>query len=345
MSRCMSRCMPRTSHDHASRAAAVLRAAMLWLLAACLVQSTGAAAQTPFQDPSGRFTITIAKGWTVANREPLVVTARDASVTVTTADGTDADAAVQRLLGQVEGQWSRWQELKRGTTTIGGQRAPLVFASGNNPKGVPAFFRISAVPAGNAVLVMMASVPQDRFADARPGIEAMEASIAIGGRPRAAEAPAPRTAAGPDKRLAALDKALEAGVLTQEEYDAKKRAIVGQGGAATPSPSPPDAGPSAAPRAWLGVASRNLEAQDQQALRIRQGALVEQIAPGSPAEAAGIQPGDVIVAIEGAAIADAQSLIQTIARRRPGDAVAIRIFRQGQTGEVQTRLVAAPQRQ
>ena len=77
---------------------------------------------------------------------------------------------------------------------------------------------------------------------------------------------------------------------------------------------------------------------------MRQGALVEQIAPGSPAEAAGVQPGDVIVAIEGAAIADAQALIQAIARRRPGDAVALRIVRQGQTGEVQTRLVAAPQR-
>lgn len=338
--------MTQTSHDHASRARAALRAAMLWLVAACLLQSIGAAAQTPFQDPAGRFTLTIPKGWTVANREPLIVTARDASVTVTTADGTDADAAVQGLLGQAEGQWSRWQELKRGTTSIGGQRAPLVFASGNNPKGVPAFFRISAAPAGNTVLVMMASVPQDRFADARPGIEAMEASIAIGGRPRRADAPPPRTpAAGPDKRLAALDKALEAGVLTQEEYDAKKRAIVGQGGAGNPPPAPaPDPGPSAAPRAWLGVASRNLEAQDQEALRVRQGALVEQIAPGSPAEAAGIQPGDVIVAIEGAAIADAQALIQTIARKRPGDAVAVRIVRQGQTGEVQTRLVAAPQR-
>lgn len=344
--------MTHPSHDVTGRAQASLHTAFPWLVALFVVLSLlhamGAAAQTPFQDPSGRFTITIAKGWTVANRDPLVVTARDASVTVTTADGTDADAAVQGLLRQVEGQWSRWQELKRGTTTIGGQRAPVVFASGNNPKGVPAFFRISAAPAGSAVLVMMASVPQDRFADARPGIEAMEASIAIGGQPRRAEAP-PRGPAGspkaaPDKRLAALDKALEAGVLTQEEYDAKKRAIVGQGGVVTPPPTPPDAGPSAAPRAWLGVASRNLEAQDQEALRIRQGALVEQIAPGSPAEAAGIQPGDVIVAIEGAAIADAQALIQTIARRRPGDAVAIRIFRQGQTGDVQTRLVAAPQR-
>lgn len=335
--------MTQTSRDHANHASAFLRTAMLWLVAACLMQSIGAAAQTPFQDPAGRFTLTIPKGWTVANREPLVVTARDAAVTVTTADGADADAAVQGLLGQVEGQWSRWQELKRGTTSIGGQRAPLVFASGNNPKGVPAFFRISAAPAGNVVLVMMASVPQDRFADARPAIEAMEASIAIGARPRRAEAPPRTPAGGPDKRLAALDKALEAGVLTQEEYDAKKRAIVAQGGGGTPAPTP-DPAPSAAPRAWLGVASRNLEAQDQEALRVRQGALVEQIAPGSPAEAAGIQPGDVIVAIEGAAIADAQALIQTIARKRPGDAVAVRIVRQGQTGEVQTRLVAAPQR-
>ena len=181
--------MTQTARDHVSRAFAFLRTAMLWLVAACLLQSIGAAAQTPFQDPAGRFTLTIPKGWTVANREPLVVTARDASVTVTTADGTDADAAVQGLLGQVEGQWSRWQELKRGTTSIGGQRAPLVFASGNNPKGVPAFFRISAAPAGNAVLVMMASVPQDRFADARPGIEAM------GGEHRDRWPPAPRRGA------------------------------------------------------------------------------------------------------------------------------------------------------
>lgn len=307
------------------------------LLLMALLAIAPSQAQTPYQDPAGRFTLAVPRGWTLANREPLVLTRQDASVTVTMAEGTDADGVVQSVLGQVQGQWSRWQELKRATTMLGGRRGPLVFASGSNPKGVPAFFRIAAAPAGQGVLVLMASVPQERYADAKAAVEAIDASVAFAGGARGAEPSAP--AAGTpdrDRRLAALDRALEAGVLTQEEYDAKKRALTAE--VATPPPAPP---PSAN-RAWLGVASRNLETQDQEMLRVREGALVAQVAPRSPAEQAGVQPGDVVIGVDGTPVVDAATLIQAIGRKHPGDAVVLRVVRRGQTGELRAQLQAPP---
>lgn len=64
------------------------------------------------------------------------------------------------------------------------------------------------------------------------------------------------------------------------------------------------------------------------------GALVVQVAPGSPAEDAGVQEGDVIVALDGDAVDGAEALGDLIAEREPGDVVTLTVDRDG----VQTTL-------
>jgi S1-C subfamily serine protease len=49
--------------------------------------------------------------------------------------------------------------------------------------------------------------------------------------------------------------------------------------------------------------------------------------PSSPAEAAGLQDGDVIVSIDGKTIADLRALMQFLAVGKPGDEIEIRIMR------------------
>jgi S1-C subfamily serine protease len=81
------------------------------------------------------------------------------------------------------------------------------------------------------------------------------------------------------------------------------------GGATVPSPSPP-----AAQQGLLGV-----EVQQSAA----SGAYVAGIIAGGPAEAAGIQPGDTIVSVDGAAIASPSALSTALAGHGPGDSVRV----------------------
>ena len=62
------------------------------------------------------------------------------------------------------------------------------------------------------------------------------------------------------------------------------------------------------------------------------------VVPGGPADQAGIQPGDVITAIDGQPVADAEELIVAIRTHSPGDTVTLTIKRDGQESDVSVTL-------
>lgn len=99
--------------------------------------------------------------------------------------------------------------------------------------------------------------------------------------------------------------------------------------------------------ASLGVVIQTLPPTVAEALNlpVQQGVLIEQVLPGSGAAAAGLQPGnqevvagnlrlriggDVVTAIDGVAVADAQSLISEVQKHKIGDKVSLNIVRGGQ---------------
>lgn len=57
------------------------------------------------------------------------------------------------------------------------------------------------------------------------------------------------------------------------------------------------------------------------------GALVESVTPGSPAETAGLQPGDVITSVDGRPVADSRTLIIAIRANAPGDTIVLTVRR------------------
>ena len=57
------------------------------------------------------------------------------------------------------------------------------------------------------------------------------------------------------------------------------------------------------------------------------GALVEAVTPGSAAERAGLQPGDVITAVDGRSVADSRTLIIAIRANAPGDTIVLTVRR------------------
>jgi glutaredoxin 3 len=64
------------------------------------------------------------------------------------------------------------------------------------------------------------------------------------------------------------------------------------------------------------------------------GAYVGRVRPGSPAARAGMQPGDIIVALAGQPTGSAAAVEQILSRLRPQQPVPVRIYRNGRTSEL-----------
>lgn len=84
-------------------------------------------------------------------------------------------------------------------------------------------------------------------------------------------------------------------------------------------------------RAWLGVYIQDITPgmEDKFGVAPGQGVLVADVVKGSPAEEAGIQPGDVIVSVDDTPVGNTDELQTEIMYRRPGDVVQIGILRNG----------------
>jgi S1-C subfamily serine protease len=89
---------------------------------------------------------------------------------------------------------------------------------------------------------------------------------------------------------------------------------------------------------YLGIGMQPVafpEAARQSAgISAERGLLVVAVAPGSPAEQAGILLGDIIIAVEGSAIQDIQSLQPFLDSENVGKAIALDVVRGGQLAKV-----------
>lgn len=72
------------------------------------------------------------------------------------------------------------------------------------------------------------------------------------------------------------------------------------------------------------------------------GALIVQVIPHSPAEQAGLQGGDIILAVDRTPINTAHPLDKVIADYKPGDMVTIRFWRAGREDSVRVTLAEQP---
>ena len=66
-------------------------------------------------------------------------------------------------------------------------------------------------------------------------------------------------------------------------------------------------------------------------LPIERGALVIRVQPGGPGEGVGLEPGDVITAVDGRPIRDLHHFHESLGRRRVGEAVGLTVWREGVT--------------
>ncbi len=86
-------------------------------------------------------------------------------------------------------------------------------------------------------------------------------------------------------------------------------------------------------RGWLGVYIQSVtdDIADSLALDAEGGAIVAEVQPDSPAEAADLQQGDVIVSVNGTPIADTRALSRAIAAIPAGETAMLTVWRDGAT--------------
>ncbi|MEO7071130.1 MAG: trypsin-like peptidase domain-containing protein [Nostocoides sp.] len=96
----------------------------------------------------------------------------------------------------------------------------------------------------------------------------------------------------------------------------------------------------AAQHAYLGVGTQDGTASDGTA--DRSGAKITSVAAGTPAAAAGIKAGDLVIAVDGQLVDSADSLIANVRERTVGETVKITAIRDGKTLDLQTKLVTRP---
>ncbi len=97
-------------------------------------------------------------------------------------------------------------------------------------------------------------------------------------------------------------------------------------------------------RAILGAAIGDLKPEDAAAAKLKDiaGVEIQSFIEGSPAEKAGMEPGDIIVKIDGVPAPRVSTLQRMIRSHQPGDVVDLDVIRYGEHKDFKVKLIEAP---
>ena len=97
-------------------------------------------------------------------------------------------------------------------------------------------------------------------------------------------------------------------------------------------------------RGWIGVEVQEItqEIAESFGLSDTAGALIAGVQRGSPADAGGIKPGDILLAVNGKPVKDPQEMLELIARQQPGESVPFKLRRQKALLETTVRIGKRP---
>ncbi len=99
-------------------------------------------------------------------------------------------------------------------------------------------------------------------------------------------------------------------------------------------------------RGWLGIEAQAITPQIAHALELADtnGVVVVGVVRGGPAHRAGLQPGDVIISIDGQKITEAREALLAISGRKPGDRVKLEVLRDGKKQTLVATAIERPAR-
>ncbi|HWQ11667.1 MAG TPA: trypsin-like peptidase domain-containing protein, partial [Roseiflexaceae bacterium] len=96
---------------------------------------------------------------------------------------------------------------------------------------------------------------------------------------------------------------------------------------------------------FLGITYGTIDAElaADNNLPVQAGALVGEVVPGGPSDAAGLRPGDIITAIGGRQLGQDATLRSVLLEYRPGDTVTLDVLRDGQRLQLNVTLAERPE--
>ncbi|MCE1239269.1 MAG: Do family serine endopeptidase [Azonexaceae bacterium] len=97
-------------------------------------------------------------------------------------------------------------------------------------------------------------------------------------------------------------------------------------------------------RGWIGVEAQEITAELAESFGLpdTDGALIAGVVRGSPADSAGIRPGDVLLAVGGKAVSDPQVMLDLIAALTPNENARFRVRRERNIIELDVRIGKRP---
>jgi serine protease DegS len=96
-------------------------------------------------------------------------------------------------------------------------------------------------------------------------------------------------------------------------------------------------------RGWIGIVPEDLSDEQAQQLGFAQsGVIIGNLYVNSPAQQAGLQPGDLLTAIDGTPPHSAQDALGRIASHKPGTTVVLRGLREGRPFELRAQVGERP---
>jgi serine protease Do len=97
-------------------------------------------------------------------------------------------------------------------------------------------------------------------------------------------------------------------------------------------------------RPWMGITTRNLSRLEaaQLGLDVDYGVIVMEVVTGSPAERAGLEPMDIIVALEGDSVTNTSDLQQLIYQYKVGQKVTVTVYREKRKVDLEVTLDKMP---
>jgi serine protease DegQ len=97
-------------------------------------------------------------------------------------------------------------------------------------------------------------------------------------------------------------------------------------------------------RGWIGVGVQDMTKEFADSFKLPEvgGALISQVLDGSPADKAGVKPGDILVAVNGTGVKDSASVLNLIAGMQPGLQSTLSVIRGGGRSELQVMIGRRP---
>jgi serine protease DegQ len=100
-------------------------------------------------------------------------------------------------------------------------------------------------------------------------------------------------------------------------------------------------------RGWIGIEAQDITPELAESFKLKQdhGSLIAGILRGSPAERAGLRPGDILLEIDGREVSDSSSMLNLISVLKPGKKATLKIAREEKEMDISVLIGKRPKPQ